>query len=152
MVFAQVRQYGFRGAWDRHENQQMRQTPLDVWQGVLGHGDSDSSLSMVSVYNLNKRLVVFEIPAGDPELGRTFGLPYLVGEGEQWTQPYLDVRPLSGFGDALPDMIITVRREQFYFVNESGTFRILNDNERRRLEAALAEDPKLTGRAKGGEP
>ena len=81
--------------------------------------------------NLNRQVVVVEIPGGDASKTRTISGPYLFGANEDLTPVTLSLRDMDG--DGLPDLLVDVRREQIVYLNRDGAFRLPNADEQARL-------------------
>lgn len=107
------------------------QVTLDDWHygrprtfqtnAVVGHNDSATNPSHFIAINLNRHILVIELPGGDPSKARIFSGPILIGQGQELTPVTLTFKDVNG--DGLLDMIINVQDSHFVFINEKGTFR-----------------------------
>jgi hypothetical protein len=106
-------------------------TTLDDWHygrprtfqvdAVVGQGDSKANPSHFIAINLNRQIIVIEIPGGDASKTRIFNGPVLIGPGQELTPVTLTFQDVNNDGKL--DMIINVQDAHFVFLNENGTFR-----------------------------
>ena len=107
------------------------QTTQDDWHygrprtfqidAVVGHDDSPSHPSHFIAINLDRHVVVIELPGGDASKARIYNGPTLLGPGQDLTPVTLSFRDVNG--DGLLDMLINVAGSQIIFYNEHGSFR-----------------------------
>ncbi len=83
--------------------------------------------------NLNRRIVVFEIPGGDVSKTRTLTGPYLFGANEDLTPVGLKLAYVNA--DQNADLVVSVKDEEIIYINENGDFRLINDGERAAYES-----------------
>ena len=100
---------------------------------VVGLGDSESSPSHFIAMNLNRQVVVLQIPGGDASQAHTITGPYLVGAGEDKTPVLLSFDDVNH--DGTRDMIVNVKNEAIVFVNRDGQFQEMTPEERAQLMA-----------------
>jgi hypothetical protein len=100
--------------------------------GVVG-GDSAAAPTRFVGLNLDGQISILVIPAGDT--GRLAALPgpYVIGRGGAEAVPHLELADLTGDGQA--ELLLTVRGETVVYVNHEGTFALITQEERARLEA-----------------
>ncbi len=101
--------------------------------GFVGHDDASGTPTQFVAMNLNRRVVVFEIPGGDISKTRTMTGPYLFGANEDLTPVRLRFAYVND--DHEQDLIVSVKDEELIYVNENGTFRPINDGERAAYES-----------------
>jgi hypothetical protein len=106
-----------------------RTTQLD---GFVGHEETPSRPTHLMAINLNRQIVVIEMPGGDPAKTRSIAGPYLFGADEDLTPVFLSLRDMDGDGAA--DLLLDVRREQIVYLNKDGTFRLPTAEEDARLK------------------
>ncbi len=99
---------------------------------VVGHGDGAGIPSHFIAMNLNRQVVVLEIPGGDTSQIRTLTGPYLFGADEDKTPVLLSFDDLNK--DGTRDMIVTVKNEAIVYLNRDGQFQPLSPEDRARLE------------------
>ncbi|WP_026370389.1 hypothetical protein [Kallotenue papyrolyticum] len=100
--------------------------------GFVGHNEAAGVPTQFVAMNLNRRVVVFEIPGGDPSQTRTLSGPYLFGANEHLTPVRLALADVNA--DQQPDLIVTVKNEQIIYINENGAFRLITPAERAAYE------------------
>lgn len=88
---------------------------------VVGHNDSPDNPSHFIAINLNRHIVIFEIPGGDESKTRIFYGPTLLGNGQDLTPVTLTFKDVNGDGKL--DMIVNVQDTHFVFINDKGIFR-----------------------------
>jgi hypothetical protein len=100
--------------------------------GFVGHDDANGSPTQFVAMNLNRRVVVFEIPGGDVSKTRTLTGPYLFGANEDLTPVKLRLAYVNN--DREQDLIVSAKNEEIIYINENGNFRLINDGERAAYE------------------
>ena len=97
----------------------------------VGHAEQPGQPTHFIAMNLNRRVVVWELPGGDAAKTRTLQGPYLFGASEHLTPILLKVEDINT--DALPDLIIGVKDEEIIYINSGNSFRLITDGERQQL-------------------
>lgn len=100
---------------------------------VVGHSDGAGTPSHFIAMNLNRQVVVVQIPGGDTSQMRTITGPYLVGAGEDKTPVLLSFEDINRDGSR--DMIVNVKNEAIVFLNRDGQFVEMSAEERAQLTA-----------------
>jgi hypothetical protein len=103
--------------------------------GFVGHGDGDGIPTQLYAVNLNRRIVIIEIPGGDPNKLRAITGPYLVGRDEELTVATMRLIDVNDDGHA--DLLLRVRHEELVYINDSGQFRLMTRAERPVVERKL---------------
>lgn len=98
---------------------------------VVGHGDSLAVPTHLIALNLDRQIVILEIPGGDTSQIRTLPGPYLFGADGQYEVPRLQVQDIDG--DDLGDLLVTIRGEVVVYRNVGTAFQLLTLEERERL-------------------
>ncbi len=88
---------------------------------VVGHNDSPDNPSHFIAMNLNRHVMIFEIPGGDESKTKIFYGPTLLGDGQDLTPVTLTFKDVNGDGKL--DMIVNIQDTHFVFINEKGSFR-----------------------------
>lgn len=89
---------------------------------VVGHNNvSAAHPSHFIALNLNRRIEIIELPAGDPSKAKIYSGPTLLGQGQEMTPVTISFEDANG--DGKPDMLVWVLDSHFVFINESGGFR-----------------------------
>lgn len=99
--------------------------------GFVGHEEAGRPTHLMAI-NLNRQIIVVELPGGDPTKMRSITGPYLFGADEDLTPVLLNLRDMDGDGAA--DLLLDVRREQIVYLNKDGTFRLPTLEEDARLK------------------
>ncbi len=117
------------------------QTTLNDWHysrprtyqtdAVVGHGDSASNPSHFIAVNLNRHVLVIEVPGGDPTKARIYPITTLFGDGQDLTPVTLTFKDVNGDGKL--DMEIHIQDQTLVMINENGSFRPLKAGEKVHL-------------------
>lgn len=111
-----------------------RMSQLSVY---VGHNEGPAGLhgtpTQLIGMNLNRQIVVLEIPGGDVSKTRTLTGPYLFGANENLTPVRLRLDFVNA--DQQPDLIVSVKNEEIIYINENDAFRLINENERAEYES-----------------
>lgn len=105
-----------------------RTVQLDAF---VGHDEPAGRPTHIIAMNLNRQVVVVELPGGDAAKSRTIAGPYLFGADEDLTPVLLGLRDMDG--DGQPDLLLDVRREQIVYLNKDGAFRLPTPDEQAHL-------------------
>ena len=100
----------------------------------VGHNEQTGQPSHFVAMNLNRRVIVIELPGGDSAKAQTLQGPYLFGANEDLTPVTLRVNDLNG--DQKGDLVIAVKNEEIIYINTGDTFRLITDDERRQMTEA----------------
>ncbi len=105
--------------WDEMTYGYPRTFQIDA---VVGHNnDSPERPSHFIALNLNRRVEIIELPAGDPTRARVYVVLTLLGDGQELTPVTLSFRDVTG--DGKPDMLIHIQGQIVVYLNENGQFR-----------------------------
>jgi hypothetical protein len=89
---------------------------------VVGHNnDSANNPSHFIAINLNRHIIIIELPAGDSTKAKIYNGPTLFGDGQELTPVTLTFKDVNG--DGLPDMEIHVQEQTLIMINDQGSFR-----------------------------
>lgn len=94
---------------------------------VVGHNDSPSNPSHFIFVNLNRHVVIIELPGGDSTHARIYNGPTLFGDGQNLTPVTAEFRDVNG--DGKPDMIVHIQDQRLVFINDGTQFRPLQPGE-----------------------
>lgn len=100
-------------------------------EGFVGHGESAGAPTRFIGLNLDRQVVVLELPGGDATQVRSLPGPYLFGADEDLTPVLLSLQDTDGDGQA--DLIVNVRNEQIVYLNRDGGFRLPTPEEQQLL-------------------
>lgn len=104
-------------------------------QAFVGHEEGSSQPTHLIALNLDRQVVVLELPGGDPSRIRSIIGPYLFGADEHLTPVIIGVSDVDG--DTLPDLLLDVRRERIVYLNRDGVFRLPTPEEQARLMTSM---------------
>ena len=111
-----------------------RTTHLDAY---VGHaGEQPGQPSHFLALNLDRRIVVIELPGGDTKNATTITGPYLFGDNEDLTPVKLATSDVNN--DGVPDLVLTVKNEELIYINDKAknSFHLLTPDERAKLPAS----------------
>ncbi len=100
-------------------------------QAFVGHEEGSGQPTHLIAMNLDRQVVVLELPGGDPSRMRSITGPYLFGADEHLTPVIIGISDVDG--DTLPDLLLDVRRERIVYLNRDGVFRLPTPEEQARL-------------------
>lgn len=101
-------------------------------EGLVGRpGETPSQPTRFVGLNIDRQVVVLELPAGDAAQVRSMPGPYLFGANEDLTPVLLSLRDIDR--DGQQDLIIDVRNEQIVYLNRDGGFRLPTPEEQLQL-------------------
>ena len=106
-----------------------RTTQVDAF---VGHDETAGQPTHLMAINLNRQIMVIELPGGDAAKTRTLSGPYLFGANEDLTPLQLHVQDLDG--DGQPDLVLDIRQEQLVYLNRDGAFRLPTPEEQAALQ------------------
>ncbi len=87
---------------------------------VVGHHDTADHPSHFVAINLNRKVMVIEIPGGDASHAQIYLGPTLLGDGQDLTPITLSFQDVNG--DGKPDMLIHILDQTVVFFNNGKTF------------------------------
>ena len=118
--------------WQVHQDDSTYGRPRTFQtDAVVGHNDSSSNPSHFIALNLNRHVIVIELPGGDPTKARIYPITTLFGDGQEQTPVTLTFQDVTG--DGKPDMIIHIQDQKLVMINENGQFRPLKAGEQVHL-------------------
>ncbi len=87
---------------------------------VVGHNDSASNPSHFIFLNLNRHVVIIELPGGDTTHARIYNGPTLFGNGQDLTPVTAVFKDVNG--DRKIDMIVQIQDQRLVFINDGTQF------------------------------
>src|SRR6266496_4035184 len=87
-----------------------RTTQIDAF---VGHEETNGQPTHLMAINLNRQIMVIELPGGEAAKARTLSGPYLFGANEELTPLQLHLQDLDG--DGKPDLLLDIRQEQLVY-------------------------------------
>lgn len=87
---------------------------------VVGHNDSPANPSHFIFLNLNRHVVIIELPGGDSSKARIYNGPTLFGDGQDLTPITAEFKDVNG--DGRPDMIVHIQDQTLVYLNDGTQF------------------------------
>jgi hypothetical protein len=106
-----------------------RTTQIDAF---VGHEETTGQPTHLLAINLNRQVMVIELPGGEAAKARTLSGPYLFGANEELTPLQLHLQDLDGDGKL--DLLLDIRQEQLVYLNRDGAFRLPTPEEQAALQ------------------
>ena len=98
---------------------------------VVGHMDSAANPTHFIFLNLNRHVVIIELPGGDASHAVIYTGPTLFGDGQDLTPITGEVRDVNGDGKL--DLIVHIQDQRLVFINDGTKFRPLQPGEQVNL-------------------
>jgi hypothetical protein len=102
-------------------------------EAYVQHNETPGRPTHLMALNLNRQVVIIELPGGDAAKARTINGPYLFGANEDLTPVKLSLRDMDR--DGQPDLLVDVRSEQIVYLNRDGEFRLPTGDEQAQLQS-----------------
>jgi len=87
---------------------------------VVGHNDSVTNPSHFIFLNLNRHVVIIELPGGDTTHSRIYNGPTLFGNGQDLTPVTAVFKDVNGDGKI--DMVVQIQDQRLVFINDGTQF------------------------------
>lgn len=97
----------------------------------VGHSAATGEPSHLIAMNLDRQIVVLDIPGGDTRQVRTLMGPYLFGADEHLTPVTMRLHDFDG--NQAPDLVVRVKDEEIIYMNHDGAFVLITPEERQQL-------------------
>jgi hypothetical protein len=111
----------FSSWWQVHQDDVTYGRPRTYQvDAVVGHNDSQANPSHFIFLNLNRHVVIIELPGGDSSHSRIYNGPTLFGDGQNLTPVTAEFRDVNG--DGKPDMIVRIQDQRLVFINDGTQF------------------------------
>jgi hypothetical protein len=119
--------------WGRARYDDLRYGTTRTFQAdeVVGHDDGAGTPTHFVAMNLNRQVLIIEIPGGDASKTRTLTGPYLFGAGEDKTAVLLRFDDINR--DGSKDLIVNVKNEEIVYLNKDSQFQPITAEERVKL-------------------
>lgn len=98
---------------------------------VVGHNDSAANPSHFIFLNLNRRVIIIELPGGDSSKARIYNGPTLFGDGQDLTPVTAEFKDVNG--DGRPDMIVHIQDQTLVYLNDGTQFQPLRPGQQVNL-------------------
>lgn len=121
MLIGYVSLNAFGAWWQTHSDDSTYGRPRTFQaDAVVGHGDSQAHPSHFIAMNLNRHVIVIEIPGGDVSRAIIYTGPVLLGDGQNLTPVTLSFADANG--DGKPDMQLHILDQTIVFLNNGTKF------------------------------
>lgn len=97
----------------------------------VGRAEEASAPTHLIAMNLDRQVVILEIPGGDATKTRALPGPYLFGAGEDLTPVTMRLADVNG--DSADDLVVRVKDEEMVYINRDGAFALITAEERQML-------------------
>ncbi|WP_322494864.1 hypothetical protein [Chloroflexus sp.] len=97
----------------------------------VGRAEETVGPTRLIAMNLDRQVLILEIPGGDVSKTRTLIGPYLVGANEDLTPITMRLADLNG--DALPDLVVGIKNEEIVYLNRGDSFGLVTAEERQQI-------------------
>lgn len=101
---------------------------------VVGHNDGNGTPTHLVAMNMNRQVIILEMPGGDASKIRTLVGPYLFGANEDKTPILMRLEDLNQ--DGSQDLIVSIKNEEIVYLNRDGEFKLMTVEERQQIGAA----------------
>lgn len=98
---------------------------------TVGRPEEASGPTHLIAMNLERQVVILELPGGDATKVRTLPGPYLFGDGEHLTPVTMRLADMNGDGAA--DLVVRVKNEEMVYINRDNSFNLITAEERQQL-------------------
>lgn len=98
---------------------------------VVGHNDSMANPSHFMFLNLNRHVIIVEIPGGDSSKARIYNGPTLFGDGQDLTPVTAEFKDVNG--DGRLDMIVHIQDQTLVYLNDGTQFQPLRPGQQVNL-------------------
>lgn len=97
----------------------------------IGRAEEVGAPTHLIAMNLDRQVVILELPGGDVTQIRTLPGPYLFGAGEDLTPVTMRLADMNG--DSAPDLVVRVKNEEMVYLNRESSFALITSEERQQL-------------------
>ena len=107
--------------WNMHQQDVTYGRPRTFQiDAVVGHDDSPANPSHFIFLNLNRHVIIIELPGGDPSKARIYNGPTLFGDGQNLTPITAEFKDVTGNGRL--DMIVHIQDQTLVYLNDGTQF------------------------------
>ena len=97
----------------------------------VGRSEEANAPTHLVAMNLDRQVVILELPGGDSAHAHALPGPYLFGAGEDLTPVTMRLADMNGDGAA--DLVVRVKDEEMVYLNRDNTFALITAEERSQL-------------------
>jgi hypothetical protein len=98
---------------------------------VVGHNDSVTNPSHFIFVNLNRHVIIVEMPGGDSSKARIYNGPTLFGDGQDLTPVTAEFKDVNG--DSRLDMVVHIQDQTLVYLNDGTQFQPLRPGQQVNL-------------------
>jgi hypothetical protein len=98
---------------------------------VVGHNDSPTNPSHFIFLNMNRHVIIIELPGGDSSKARIYNGPTLFGDGQDLTPVTAEFKDVTGNGRL--DMIVHIQDQTLVYLNDGTQFQPLRPGQQVHL-------------------
>ncbi|RRR74227.1 MAG: hypothetical protein EI684_07525 [Candidatus Viridilinea halotolerans] len=113
-----------------HDIQYGRPRTFHLLANVGRGGEVEAPTHLIAM-NLDRQVVILELPGGDATKVRVLPGPYLFGAGEDLTPVTMRLADMNGNGT--PDLVVRVKNEEMVYLNREEGFTPVTAEERQQL-------------------
>ena len=95
---------------------------------VVGHHDSPTNPTHFLFLNLNRHVMIIELPGGDHSKARIYNGPTLFGNGQDLTPVTAEFKDVNG--DGRLDMIVHIQDQTLVYLNDGTQFQPLRPGQK----------------------
>ncbi len=107
--------------WTMHTNDVTYGRPRTYqFDAVFGHNDSASTPTHIIIVNLNRHVIVIELPGGDATHSRIYSGPILFGDGQDLTP--VTGRAVDANSDGKLDLVLSIGDQRIVYLNDGTQF------------------------------
>lgn len=108
--------------WTLHQEDTTYEYPR-IYQAdeVVGHADSTDHPTHFIFLNLNRHVIIIELPGGDTSHARIYSGPTLYGDGQEFTPVTAEFKDVNG--DGRVDMIVHIQDQRIIYLNDGTQFK-----------------------------
>jgi hypothetical protein len=118
--------------WQIHQQDVMYGRPRTFQvDAVVGHNDSAANPSHFIFVNLNRHVIIIEMPGGDASKARIYNGPTLFGDGQDLTPVTAEFKDVNG--DGRLDMIVHIQDQTLVYLNDGTQFQPLRPGQQVNL-------------------
>ncbi len=118
--------------WQMHQEDMTYGRPRTFQiDAVVGHNDSAANPSHFIFLNLNRHVIIIELPGGDSSKARIYNGPTLFGDGQDLTPVTAEFKDANG--DGRLDMIVHIQDQTLVYLNDGTQFQPLRPGQQVNL-------------------
>jgi len=118
--------------WQMHQNDITYGRPRTFQvDAVVGQNDSAANPSHFIFLNMNRHVIIIEMPGGDATKARIYNGPTLFGDGQDLTPVTAEFKDVNG--DGRLDMVVHIQDQTLVYLNDGTQFQPLRPGQQVNL-------------------